>query len=194
MTFSVCVCVCVCVCVFLFFVFVVFFLSQDSRGRGRLSLQFICTTSTRFTDTQILTDISRAITVRELTSAAHNQQPDSNREPLVSERKSLTSEHPHSHSDSLPYYKVVRGLIPDIFDLELHRARTQGFTDMELFSSIILAGNPFYATSLFLYPQKMFSGRIERGQSHGLGNLVSRAIFKKIAVAPHDFAENFYLI
>ena len=60
--------------------------SQDSRGRGRLSIWLLSTTSAS----------SRTLRHQsgdcygELTSAS-SWQPDSSREPLVSERKSLTT-------------------------------------------------------------------------------------------------------
>ena len=54
--------------------------SQDSRGRGRLFHYFFSTTSSRFIDSQTLAG-------QEFT-AEHKQQPESNLEPLLSERKS----------------------------------------------------------------------------------------------------------
>ena len=60
--------------------------SKDSKGRARLSLKLLTTTSTRFINTQILAGrlLQRAQLFRQL-------QQDPNLKPLVSERKSLTA-------------------------------------------------------------------------------------------------------
>ena len=61
---------------------------QDSRERGRLFIQRP-TTSTHFTGT--LHRHQPSDSCKDLIYSALSQQPDSNREPMVSERKSLTT-------------------------------------------------------------------------------------------------------